>query len=152
MAARPLFTLLRLFYPSLQNATSTVGSTDAKGGHSSSVDSSWLRLLLLCRSRPPTHPLCCSSPDGCGWGWGGGYGTGGGLRSIRFSSGYWIIGAGKMGAVLFVLVDTWLLFFSNKVNIMAYIRRKSVCRSAVNMVETHYFGVNFSSFSVFWWL
>ena len=34
---------------------------------------------------------------------------------------------------------------------MADIRIKYVCRSAVALVETHYFGVPFRSFSVFWW-
>ena len=48
-----------------------------------------------------------------------------------------------------VLVDSWLLFFSKKVNFMADLRRKCGCRSAVELVDTHSFGVPFSSFSVF---
>ena len=49
----------------------------------------------------------------------------------------------------FVLVDVWLLFYSKKVNFIADLRRKCVCRSDVALVETHSFGVPFRSFSVF---
>ena len=37
--------------------------------------------------------------------------------------------------MLFMLVDVWLLFFSEKINFMADLRRKFVCVSAVEMVE-----------------
>ena len=43
------------------------------------------------------------------------------------------------------------ILFSKKVNFMEDLRRKYVCRSAVALVETHFFGVPFRSFSVFWW-
>ena len=43
----------------------------------------------------------------------------------------------------FVLVDAWLLFFGKKVNFMADLRRKHVCRSAVSLAEAHSFEVPF---------
>ena len=43
----------------------------------------------------------------------------------------------------FMLVYAWLLFFSKKVNFMADLRRKYVCRSAVALIETHSFGFIF---------
>ena len=49
----------------------------------------------------------------------------------------------------FAIVDVWLLFFSKKVNFMADLCRKYVCRPAVALVETHSFGVTFRSFPVF---
>ena len=47
----------------------------------------------------------------------------------------------------FVLVDVWWWFFSKKVNFMADLPRKYVCRSDVGLVETHSFGVHFFLFA-----
>ena len=51
--------------------------------------------------------------------------------------------------MMLVLVDTWF-FLSKRVNFMEDLRWKYICRSDLVLVETHSFGVNFRSFSVFW--
>ena len=49
--------------------------------------------------------------------------------------------------VVFVLVDAWMLFFRKYVDFMSDIHMKYICRSAVEIIETHYFFYIY----VFWW-
>ena len=45
--------------------------------------------------------------------------------------------------MLFVLVDAWMFFSSKKVNVIVYLRRKYICRSALAPKETRYFSIPF---------